>query len=97
MPYLKFFVRYRSKEELDDELRYSPPTPEEWEMMLGYEPTKTASTYEEQVRRYDIQFRLSRQGPQAKMVVDKLAVEDDNSPAILQTEQRPDFIAWVGE
>ena len=80
---------YLSKKPLPPEVLM---TREQLEYLRSLEPTKTVSTYEEYVRRFEEASKI----PKADLTMYKVAVTRSNYDAVCsETEADPNFERWV--
>lgn len=94
LPYLKYYV---AKNPAFDK-PFDPvtaPTVEEWEMLLGYEPTKINPNYGEFVKNYIERTTQSlEQSAKCEVMINKVGILDESD--IKKTEEREDFVRWIG-
>lgn len=97
IPYLQFFFRKLSKEEIEAMNAYDPPTREGWDMLHGYEPMIYRGTFEEALERYNKAYEArDRTWTVRDFTVEKVCVSGDNDENLRELELREDFISWIG-
>lgn len=92
-PYLKFYAAKNPAfgKEIEPVVA---PTFEEWEELLGYEPTKVNRDYNAFCEQYIIRKTESRAlMSSCQLLICKVVIDQPDS--IAQTEQRSDFVRWV--
>ena len=95
LPYIKYYV---AKNPAFDK-PFDPvetPTVEEWQELLGYEPTKVNPNYDEFAKNYvERKTHSLEQLAKCKVTIQKVGILDESD--IKNTEELEDFIRWVGE
>jgi hypothetical protein len=71
------------------------PSVEEWEEMLGYEPTKVIPDYDFFSRNYVERITASKErSAECEFAVQKVSIFAESD--IKATEEQEDFVRWVG-
>jgi hypothetical protein len=95
LPYLKYYVAKNPAfgKPFDP---VETPTVEEWQELLGYEPTKVNSKYDEFAKNYvERKTRSLEELAKCKVTIQKVGILNESD--IKNTEEREHFIRWVGE
>jgi len=72
------------------------PTVEEWEMLLGYEPTKVNPNYADFARNYvERKTNSLEQLAKCDFTVQKVGISEESD--IKATEELEDFVRWHGD
>lgn len=97
IPYLQFFVRKLSKEDIEEMNAYDPPTKEAWQMLHDYEPTMYRGTFEAALDRYNKAYEArDKTWTVRDFTVEKCCVTGDNDEDLRELELHEDFISWIG-
>jgi hypothetical protein len=94
LPYLKYYV---SKNPAFGKSFDSVETPsvEEWRTLFGYEPTKVNPNYEDFARNYvERKTQSLKQSAKCEVMINKVGIIDESD--IKKTEEREDFVRWIG-
>ena len=95
LPYLKYYVANNPAfgKPFDP---VETPTVEEWQELLGYEPTKVNPNYDEFAKNYvERKTRSLEELAKCKVTIQKVGILNESD--IKNTEEREHFIRWVGE
>ena len=94
LPYLKYYVAKNSAfgKPFDP---VETPTVEEWETLLGYEPTKVNPNYEDFAKNYvERKTQSLEQSAKCEVMINKVGILDESD--IKRIEEREDFVRWIG-
>ena len=95
LPYIKYYVAKNPAfgKPFDP---VETPTVEEWQELLGYEPTKVNSKYDEFAKNYvERKTHSLEQLAKCEVTIQKVGILDESD--IKNAEELEDFIRWVGE
>ena len=95
LPYIKYYVANNPAfgKPFDP---VETPTVEEWEMLLGYEPTKVNPNYAEFAKNYvERKTHSLEELAKCKVTIQKVGILDESD--IKNAEEREDFVRWIGE
>ena len=94
IPYLKYYVAKNPAFSKPFE-PVETPTVEEWETAFGYDPTKVNPNYEYFARNYvERKTQSLEQSAKCEVMIKKVGILDESD--IKKTEEREDFVRWVG-